>query len=233
MKTIGILGGMSWESTAHYYRRLNEGARARLGGLHSARIALVSVDFASIEPLQAAGDWETAGQRLAADARRVEAAGADLLLLATNTMHRCADAIAAAIDIPLLHLADATGDALVAAGHRRVALLGTRYTMEQPFYRERLEARGLTVEVPPANDRAELDRIIFDELCLGTVTAASAATLRRMIDDLAAGGAEAAIAGCTEITLLIGAADSPRPLFDTTAIHTDAALAAALADEPR
>lgn len=230
MKTIGILGGMSHESTAYYYRLINEGVRARLGGLHSARIVLLSVDFATIEPLQAADEWDAAGALLAADARRIEAAGADFLLLATNTMHRCADAISGAVDIPLLHLADATAGAIEDAGIRRVALLGTRYTMEQPFYRERLERCGLQVDVPNAADRAELNRIIFEELCQGTVRAESRATLQGMIGDLGEGGATAVIAGCTEITMLVGAADSPLPLFDTTAIHADAAIARALDD---
>ncbi len=230
MKTIGILGGMSHESTAHYYRLINEGVRTRLGGLHSARIALISVDFATIEPLQAGDEWDAAGALLAADARRIEAAGADFLLLATNTMHRCADIIAAAIDIPLLHLADATAEAVEAAGVRRVALLGTRYTMEQPFYRERLERRGLQVDVPSSGDRGELNRIIFEELCQGTTRADSRATLQRMIDHAGGAGAEAVIAGCTEITMLVDAADSPLPLFDTTAIHAHAAVARALED---
>ena len=228
MKTIGILGGMSHESTAHYYRLINEGVRTRLGGLHSARIVLLSVDFATIEPLQAADEWDAAGDLLAADARRIERAGADFLLLATNTMHRCADAIAAAIDIPLLHLADATAGAIKDAGVEHVALLGTRYTMEQPFYRERLERRGLRVEVPAAADRAELNRIIFEELCQGIIRPDSRATLQRMIGDLGGVGATAVIAGCTEITMLIDAADSPLPLFDTTAIHAEAAVARAL-----
>lgn len=228
MKTIGILGGMSHESTAHYYRLINEGVRARMGGLHSARIVLISVDFATIEPLQAAGEWDAAGALLAADARRIEAAGADFLLLATNTMHRCADSIGGAIDIPLLHLADATADAVEHAGVQRVALLGTRYTMEQPFYRERLERRGLQVDVPDAADRAELNRIIFDELCQGSIRPESRAALQRMIGDLGKAGASAVIAGCTEITMLIDSTDSPLPLFDTTAIHAEAAVARAL-----
>jgi aspartate racemase len=230
VKTIGILGGMSHESTAHYYRLINEGVRARLGGLHSARIVMISVDFATIEPLQAAGDWDAAGALLAGDARRIEAAGADFLVLATNTMHRCADAITAAIDIPLLHLADATAAAIEAAGYRRVALLGTRYTMEQPFYRERLERRGLQVDVPGAADRAELNRIIFEELCQGVVRDDARVTLQRMIGDAGDAGATAVIAGCTEITMLVDAATSPLPLFDTTAIHADAAVAGALDD---
>lgn len=228
MKTIGILGGMSHESTAHYYRLINEGVRTRLGGLHSARIVMLSVDFATIEPLQAADEWDAAGALLAADARRIERAGADFLLLATNTMHRCADAIAAAIDIPLLHLADATTGAIEEAGVERAGLLGTRYTMEQPFYRERLEARGLRVDVPAAADRAELNRIIFDELCQGVIRPDSRAMLQRMIRDLGSTGATAVIAACTEITMLIDAADSPLPLFDTTAIHAEAAVTRAL-----
>jgi aspartate racemase len=230
VKTIGILGGMSHESTAHYYRLINEGVRARMGGLHSARIVMISVDFATIEPLQAAGDWDAAGALLAGDARRIEAAGADFLVLATNTMHRCADAITAAIDIPLLHLADATAAAIEAAGYRRVALLGTRYTMDQPFYRERLERRGLQVDVPGAADRAELNRIIFEELCQGVVRDDARVTLQRMIGDVGDAGATAVIAGCTEITMLVDAATSPLPLFDTTAIHADAAVAGALDD---
>jgi len=228
MKTIGILGGMSWQSTAHYYRRINEGVQARLGGLHSAPILLASVDFAEIEPLQAAGDWQEAGRRLAARARALEGAGADFLLLATNTMHRCADDIVYAIDIPFLHLADATASAIVHRSMSRVGLLGTRYTMEQRFYRERLEHHGITVEVPGDDERAWLDRIIFEELCRGIVTEESRDSLQRMIHSLSSAGAQAAIAGCTEITMLIDADSSPLPLFDTTTIHCDAAVERAL-----
>lgn len=228
MDTIGILGGMSWHSTALYYRRINEGVHARLRGLHSARIVLASVDFAEIEPLQAAGDWDTAGARLAAEARRLEAAGADFLLLATNTMHRCADAIADAVGIPLLHLADATATALRAQGIERVGLLGTRYTMEQPFYRERIEGHGIEVVVPEPAGRQRLDRIIFEELCVGRIDAASRGEVLAMIRELGASGCQAVIAGCTEITLLVEAADSPVPLFDTTDIHAEAAVIRAL-----
>ncbi len=231
MKTIGILGGMSWESTAVYYRWINETVRQRMGGLHSARIVLISVDFATIEPLQAAGDWTTAGERLAADARRVAAGGADFLVLATNTMHKCAPAIEAAIDIPLVHIADATVERLAAHGARRVGLLGTRYTMEQPFYRERIEQAGFEVVVPDTDDRTELNRIIFDELCLGTVRADSRDRLIATIEAMRSGGADAVIAGCTEIELLVGPQESPLPLFDTTAIHAEAAVERALEGE--
>lgn len=228
MKTIGILGGMSWQSTALYYRRINEGVQARLGGLHSGRILLASVDFADIEPLQAAGDWGEAGRRLASEARNLEAGGADFLLLATNTMHRCADAISDAIDIPFLHLADVTADSIHAQGIERVGLLGTCYTMEQPFYRERVEAQGIAVEVPNGEQRAELNRIIFEELCLGTVKEDSREALQAMIRSLADAGAQAVIAGCTEIAMLVDDNDSPLRLFDTTAIHCEAAVAHAL-----
>ncbi|MEM8767975.1 MAG: amino acid racemase, partial [Pseudomonadota bacterium] len=169
MKTIGLLGGMSWESTALYYRILNEETRARLGGLHSADLALVSVDFQAVETLQHAGNWMEAGALLAARARQVEAAGARLLLICTNTMHKVADTVAAAIDIPLLHLADATARRLLADGVETVGLLGTRFTMEEAFYRERLEAAGLTVLIPPADHRETVHRVIYDELCLGKV----------------------------------------------------------------
>jgi aspartate racemase len=230
MKTIGILGGMSWQSTAHYYRRINEGVQARLGGLHSARIVLASVDFADIEPLQAAGDWDGAGRQLAEHACALERAGADFLVLATNTMHRCADDITDAIEIPFLHLADATAEAIGQSAIGHVGLLGTRYTMEQPFYRERLEHHGIVVDVPNDDERARLNRIIFEELCLGSVTDESRRVLQRMIQSLSDAGAQAVIAGCTEITMLVQQDDSPLPLFDTTAIHCDAAVEFALAD---
>jgi len=229
MRTIGMLGGMSWESTALYYRRVNEGVRERLGGLHSARILLASVDFAEIEALQRAGDWGRAGETLAAAARRLESGGADLLLLCTNTMHRVAPAIEAAVGIPLVHLADATARSLVAAGIERVGLLGTRFTMEQDFYRERLEAAGLTVVVPPPGDRERVHRIIFDELCVGTVSPGSRTAMLEIMSRLCAAGAEAVIQGCTELTLLVDAGDTDIPLFDTTAIHAEAAVDAALA----
>lgn len=231
MKTIGILGGMSWQSTAIYYRRINEGVQARLGGLHCARILLASVDLAEIEPLQAAGHWDAAGRRLAAQAHGLEKAGADFLLLATNTMHRCADSIRRAVEIPLLHLGDVTGEAVIEQGIKRVGLLGTRYTMEQPFFRGHLERQGLVVTVPSEVQRARLHHVIFEELCLGIVNDASRQQVRRMIQALADDGAEAVIAACTEITMLVDQDDSPVPLFDTTALHADAAVELALEHE--
>ncbi|MDX1609893.1 MAG: aspartate/glutamate racemase family protein [Halofilum sp. (in: g-proteobacteria)] len=229
MRTIGLIGGMSWESTQHYYRLINEGVRDRLGGLHSAELVLVSVDFAVIERLQQAGDWDRAGASLADAACRLEAAGADCVLLCTNTMHRVADAVAGAVGIPLLHLADATAERLVAAGIGRVALLGTRYTMEQDFYRARLEASGLDVRVPDTDGRAALQSIIFDELCRGEVREQSRERVLAEIDALATGGAEAVIAGCTELTLLLDPSQVALPLFDTTAIHAESAVDFALA----
>ncbi|MDZ7802043.1 MAG: aspartate/glutamate racemase family protein [Trueperaceae bacterium] len=229
MKTLGLLGGMSWESTALYYRRINEAVRARLGGLHSARIVMVSVDFAPIEALQAAGDWDEAGRVLAGEARRLEAAGAEATLLCTNTMHRVAGAIETATQVPLLHIADATAARIRAAGARRVGLLGTRFTMEQDFYRGRLQDRhDLEVLVPDAHDRALLHDIIFGELCLGQVRDASRREVARMVDDLAARGAEGVIEGCTEITMLELGQLSDVPRFDTTALHAEAAVAWAL-----
>ena len=220
MKTIGLLGGMSWESTQTYYRLINEAIKARLGGLHSARIALYSVDFAEVEELQRADDWDAAGQLLAAAARRVEAAGAEGLVLCTNTMHKVAPALEAAMSIPLLHIADATAAAIQRAGYTRVGLLGTRFTMEQPFYKDRLsQLHGLDVRVPDAIDRETVHRIIFEELCLGTLREESRAAYRAVMSRLVADGAEAIILGCTEISLLVDAADASVPLFDTTALH--------------
>jgi amino-acid racemase len=231
MKTIGLLGGMSWESTAEYYRLANELTRERLGGLHSAPLVLVSVDFAEIERLQVAGEWDEAGRLLAAQAARVEAAGADLLLLCTNTMHLVADQIEAAVSIPFLHLADATARAVRAAGLSRVGLLGTAFTMEQSFYRDRLAAHGLDVVVPDQDDRADVHRIIYDELVLGDVWEESRATYRRVIDRLVEGGADGIILGCTEIELLISADDSPVPVLPTTRLHVEAAVSLALAQD--
>ena len=232
MDTIGLLGGMSWESTALYYRLVNEAVRDRLGGLHSARVAMVSVDFESIERLQHAGDWGAAGRMLAADARRVEAAGADFLLICTNTMHRVADAVEQAIGIPLLHLADATAERIVAAGHHTVGLLGTAFTMEQDFYRGRLEAHGLEVLVPEAADRALVHRVIYEELCLGVVRDESREAYLAIIDALAARGAQCVIEGCTEIVMLVEQHHTDVPLFDTTAIHARAAAERALEGGP-
>jgi aspartate racemase len=229
MKTIGLIGGMSWESTLVYYRIVNETVRERLGGLHSARLLLYSVDFQEIEVLQRTGRWDVAGQRLADAARSLAGAGADFLVLCTNTMHKVAPAIEAATSLPLLHIADATAAAILAQGHRKVGVLGTRFTMEQAFYRERLTGRhGLEVLVPDEDDRATVDRVIFDELCRGEVLEASRAQYRRIIAALAARGAQAIILGCTEIPLLVGADDSPVPLFDTTAIHARLAAEHAL-----
>jgi aspartate racemase len=228
VRTIGLLGGMSWESSALYYRLLNEGVRDRLGGLHSARCVLLSVDFAEIEELQVKGEWERAGEILADDARALQAAGADVLVLCTNTMHKVADALTAAVDIPLLHIGDVTGAAVAATGLRRVGLLATGFTMDQPFLLDRLRAHGLDVFVPEIADRAEVHRIIYEELCLGVVREESRQTYREVIDRLVARGAEGVILGCTEIELLIGPDDVDVPVFPTTALHVEAAVDAAL-----
>ncbi|MGB0722444.1 MAG: aspartate/glutamate racemase family protein [Gammaproteobacteria bacterium] len=228
MKTIGLLGGMSWESTALYYRILNEETRRMRGGLHSAPIALVSVDFQHVERMQMAGDWAAAGRYLAKAARRVEAAGADVLLICTNTMHKLAEEIQAAVDIPLLHLADATAARIRAVGLERIGLLGTRFTMEQDFYRGRLEAGGLSVITPPESDRAIVHDVIYGELCLGRVEEASRAEYLRIMDDMSAAGAQGVIEGCTEIAMLVGPEHTAIPLFDTTRIHAEAAVAWAL-----
>lgn len=230
MKTIGLIGGMSWESTVPYYRQINEAVKARLGGLHSARIVLYSVDFHDIERLQQAGDWVAAGQQLAAAGQALRAAGADFLVLCTNTMHKVAPAIEAAVDVPLLHIADPTAAAIRAAGLSRVGLLGTRFTMEQAFYRDRLVTQhGLEVLVPEAAEREAVHRIIYEELCLGTVLPASRERYRQVIASLVAQGAQAVILGCTEISLLVGPDDAGVPLFDTTALHAQQAAAYALA----
>lgn len=229
MKTIGLLGGMSWESTELYYRLINQGIKARLGGLHSARIALVSVDFQEIETMQHHGDWAGAAETLAQAARQVEAAGADFLLICTNTMHKVAPEIQAAISIPLLHLADATADRIKATGLTTIGLLGTNFTMEQAFYKGRLSNRhGLQVLVPPKADRDIVHRVIYDELCLGQVKEASRAEYLRIMGDLRQRGAEGIIEGCTEIVLLVQQRHTDIPLFDTTAIHAEAAVAEAL-----
>lgn len=229
MKTIGLIGGMSWESTIPYYRQINERIKERLGGLHSAKIALYSVDFHEIERLQHAGDWEAAGRLLADAARSLKAAGADFLVLCTNTMHKVAPAIEAAVEIPLLHIADPTAEAIRAAGVATVGLLGTRFTMEQAFYKERLvEKFGLAVVTPDEADRQVVHRIIYEELCLGRIRDESREEYRRIIAALVEQGAEAVILGCTEISLLVGPADASVPLFDTTALHALHAADAAL-----
>ena len=230
MKCIGLLGGMSWESTVSYYQALNRGVRAQLGGLHSARVLLNSVDFAGIERLQHAGDWPATARLLAAEARKLQDGGADFLLIGTNTMHKVAPEIEAAIDIPLLHIADATAAKLRADGITRVGLLGTRFTMEQDFYKGHLQERfGLAVLVPDEAGRERVHRIIYDELCLGEIRESSRAEYLAIIEGLAAAGAEAVILGCTEIALLVGDARAAVPLYDTTAIHAEAAVALALA----
>ncbi|MCX4539500.1 aspartate/glutamate racemase family protein [Streptomyces sp. NBC_01565] len=228
MKTIGLLGGMSWESTAAYYRLVNEFTRDRLGGLHSARCVVYSVDFAEIERLQVQGRWAEAGEVLTAAARSLEAAGADLVLICTNTMHKVADQVQGGISVPLLHLADATAEAVRTAGLRRVGLLGTAFTMEQDFYRGRLTAGGLDVCVPDAAGRALVHRVIYEELCQGIVREESRSGYRKVIEELVADGAEGVILGCTEIELLIGAEDSPVPVFPTARLHAEAAVEAAL-----
>lgn len=231
MKTIGLLGGMSWESSVEYYRLVNEQVKARLGGLHSARCVLYSVDFAEIERLQQQGDWDTAGELLAQVAAQLELAGAELLVVCTNTMHRVAGAIQERIAIPLLHIADPTAGAITRAGMHTVGLLGTRFTMEQDFYRGRLVDRyGLNVLVPDAPDRETVHRIIYEELCLGQIVLASRLAYQAVIGRLVAAGAEGIILGCTEISLLISDSDSPVPLFDTTRLHAMAAVDLALAE---
>jgi aspartate racemase len=229
MRRIGLLGGMSWESSAEYYRLINEDVRARLGGLHSADCVLRSVDFAQIEGLQQAGRWEEAGEQLAAEARSLAAAGAELLLLCTNTMHKVADAISAGAPIPLVHIADATADAVAAAGISTIGLLGTAYTMEEDFYLGRLRERhGLDVRVPDDEGRRAVHRIIYDELCLGIVSASSRELYRAAIVDLVRHGAQAVVLGCTEIGLLIGPGDADVPIFDTTRLHARRAVDLAL-----
>jgi aspartate racemase len=224
-----MIGGMSWESSAEYYRLANELVRERLGGLHSARCLLASMDFADVERLQVAGRWDEAGHLLAEAARGLEAAGADLLLLCTNTMHKVADQVQAAVGIPLLHIADATAAAVARADLFTVGLLGTAFTMEQDFYRDRLASHGLRVLIPPADDRAEVHRVIYEELCLGVVRAESRQVYREVIARLVQAGAAGVVLGCTEIEQLIGAADSPVPVFATTRLHVEAAVDASLA----
>ena len=214
---------MSWESTLPYYRIVNERVRQRLGGLHSAKLVLHSVDFAEIEALQHAGDWDAAGAILVEAARGLRAAGAEGLVICTNTMHLVAPAIEAAVDIPLLHIADATAARIRAAGLSRVALLGTRFTMERDFYRRRIEAAGIKVIVPEAAQREVVHRVIYDELCLGRILDASRDAYRAIIAGLVAQGAEGVILGCTEIGLLVGEGDATVPLFDTARIHAEAA----------
>lgn len=228
-KTLGLLGGMSWESTLPYYRVINETVRERLGGLHSARLLLYSVDFAEVERLQHAGDWDAAGALLGRAACSLRDGGAQLLVICTNTMHKVADAVEAASGLPLLHIADPTGEAIRAAGLTKIGLLGTRFTMEQDFYRQRLiERHGLEVIVPDDDGRELVHKVIYEELCLGRIRDESREAYRRIIGELAARGAQGVILGCTEIGLLIGPADVDVALFDTTALHARAAALASI-----
>ena len=228
MKTIGLIGGMSWESTAHYYRVINQETASRLGGLHSAPLIVHSVDFAPIAAMQSAGDWDGAGEQLAAIALRLQTAGAEVIGLATNTMHIVADAITRDLSVPFVHIADPTSDALLADGFETVGLLGTRFTMEMGFYRDRLTGRGLTSLIPEV-DRTNLNGIIYEELCRGIVREQSRQIYITAIERLAARGAEAVILGCTEITMLIDDSVSPLPVYDTTDLHARALVGAALA----
>jgi len=225
MKVIGLIGGMSWESTAVYYRRLNEEARRRLGGLNSAEILLRSVDFTRIVEMQKRGAWSEAAAELAGIARALVAAGAEMILICTNTMHKVADTVEAAVDVPVLHIADVTAAAIKARGFRRPLLLATAYTMEQPFYRDRLRAaHGLEALVPDTEGRALAHRVIFDELCQGLVRGDSREAFRILVEQGRKDGADCVILGCTEIGLLIGADDVCLPAFDSTILHADAAL---------
>lgn len=231
MKTIGLIGGMSWKSSLEYYRILNETVRERLGGLHSARCVLVSVDFAQIEALQSGGRWEESGLILAQAAQALQQAGADCVVLCTNTMHKLAGAIQSAVNIPFLHIADATGARVRTGGMHTVGLLGTRFTMEEEFYKERLaNAYGLVVLIPPAAERQQAHDVIYQELCLGVLRPESRACYREIITGMVARGAQGIILGCTEIGLLVKPEDSPVALFDTTQIHAIAAVDWALAE---
>lgn len=227
-RTIGLIGGMSWESSAEYYRLINEATRDRLGGHHNARSIMLTVDFADIERLQRDGDWAAAGRLLADAARDLETAGADCVVLCTNTMHHVAAAVESAITVPFLHLVDVTATAVAAAGLSTVGLLGTRFTMEMDFYRDRMRDNGIDVLVPGEPDRTLVHDVIYDELTKGQVADTSRTAYRRVITDLAERGARGVILGCTEITLLIGPADSPVPVFDSTALHARSAVDFAL-----
>ena len=224
MRTIGLIGGMSWESSLEYYRLINRGVRDRLGGLHSARLLMLSLDFAPIAAGQAAGDWGSLAEQMADAAQALERGGAGCVLLCTNTMHLLAPQVQAAVSIPLLHIGDAAGQAVRAAGHKRVGLLGTAFTMVQPFYAERLARHGLEVLTPDADDRATVHRVIYDELVQGRIESTSRAAYRDVIGRLVARGAEAVVLGCTEIMLLVQPEDSPVALFDTTTLHAAAAV---------
>jgi aspartate racemase len=234
VRVIGLIGGMSWESSAQYYRLINESVKARLGTLHSARSLMYTVDFAEIEALQHEGRWDEAADILVDAARRLERGGADCLVLCTNTMHKLAERLEAATPLPLLHIADCTGECIKAAGLKRVGLLATAFTMEEDFYKGRLaEKYGLSVLIPEPKDRKLVHRVIYDELCQGRVVEGSRADYVRIMRELAERGAEGIILGCTEIMLLVGQNDAPVPVFDTTTLHAEAAVAFALAEEGR
>lgn len=229
MKTIGLLGGMSWESTVEYYRLINEGIKSKLSGLHSAQIAMYSVDFEPIEQLQKSGDWESSGEILADAAKKIESAGADFLLICTNTMHKVAQQIEAAIQIPLIHIADATAEELIKNNMQSVGLLGTVFTMEQDFYKGRLQDKfGLNVVIPEKADREIVHKVIYQELCLGNVQTDSRNEYLRIIKDLSEQGAQAVILGCTEIGILVKQSDTEIKLLDTTAIHAQKAVEMAI-----
>jgi aspartate racemase len=232
MKTIGLLGGMSWESTVTYYQLINEAVRTSLGGLHSAKCVLYSVDFAEIEAMQHEGRWEDAARSLVAAAQGLERAGAEVVLLCTNTMHKLADALAAGLRVPFLHIADATGKRVCQAGLKRIGLLGTRFTMEEDFFQGRLARQfKLDTIVPVPDERETVHRMIYEELCVGSIQPESKASLSRIMTRLSERGAEGIILGCTELGLLVGTDDSPVPLFDTTRIHAQAAVDFALTPE--
>ena len=224
MKTVGLLGGMSWESSLFYYKAINEGVKAKLGGLHSAKIAMVSVDFEEIEKLQHAGEWQKLGEILAKEAQNIESAGADCLLICTNTMHKVAPQVQSAINIPLIHIADATAKALIKDGIKKVGLLGTTFTMEQDFYKSRLQEHGLEVVIPNEQERELVHNVIYNELCLGECKVASKEAYLEIITSLAKSGAEGVILGCTEIGMLVKPNDTDVKLYDTTYIHAQSAV---------
>jgi aspartate racemase len=228
MKTIGLLGGMSWESTVTYYQMINEGVKEKLGGLHSAKILLYSVDFAEIEECQAKGEWDKSAEILGTAAQNLEKAGADFIVICTNTMHKIVPQMKKMISIPILHIADATADKLIENGISKVALLGTKYTMTQDFYKAKLVERGISVIVPDEPDIETVNSVIYDELCVGTISEASRKTYQQIIGKLKERGAQGVILGCTEIGLLIKQKDSPLPVFDTTLIHAQTAVKEAL-----
>jgi aspartate racemase len=230
MKTIGLIGGMSWQSSAQYYRLINEETTRRLGGHHNARSVMVTVNFSEVEQLQHSSEWDQLGEILAVATRSVERGGADVVVLCTNTMHKLADSITGAVSIPLLHIADATAAAILNAGHKRVGLLGTKFTMEEPFYASRIQDNfGIEVIVPPADSRQLIHDVIYDELCHGIIRPESRERYQKIIGELAASGAESVILGCTEIGLLISGEDSPLPVHDSTTLHAMAAVEFALA----